>query len=131
MKNYDSLIQEAIRAQERSYAPYSSFNVGAALLSDSGSIYTGCNIENASYGATICAERVAFGNAISNGESKFKAIAIVGGESFTHENPAIPCGMCLQVMSEHCDEDFEIILCAGEDVKVYKLSKLMPHKFKL
>ncbi len=131
MKKYNSLTQEAIKAQTCSLAPYSGYNVGSALLTKSGKIYTGCNIENASYGATICAERVAFGNAISDGEREFCAIAIVGGEGFTHERYAVPCGICMQVMSELCDDDFEIILCAGEDIKIYKLSELMPHRFKL
>ena len=128
---YDFLIQEAKGAQKNSYAPYSRFNVGAALLTKDGEIYKGCNIENSSYGATICAERVAIGNAISDGERDFSAIAIVGGEDFSSSKMAIPCGMCLQVMSELCDKNFEIVLCEGEDIKVYKLSELLPHRFKL
>lgn len=131
MKNYNSLIQEAIKAQRSSYAPYSGYNVGSALLTKGGSIYTGCNIENSSYGATVCAERVAFGNAMSNSEREFSAIAIVGGRDFSHDEYAFPCGICIQVMSELCNDDFEIVLCGGESVKVYKLSELLPHRFVL
>ena len=131
MKDYKLLIERAKAAQKNSYAPYSSFNVGAALLTKDGKIYTGCNIENASYGATICAERIAFGNAINDSGRDFEAIAIVGGKGLTSECEAIPCGACLQVMSEFCDGDFEIVLCEGEKIKVYKLSELLPHRFNL
>lgn len=131
MKNYQFLIEKAKAAQRNSYAPYSLFNVGAALLTRDGEVYTGCNIENASYGATICAERVAFGNAINDSERDFAAIAIVGGKGFTSECEAIPCGVCLQVMSEFCGENFEIVLCKGEEIKIYKLSELLPHRFNL
>lgn len=128
---YDFLIKEALEAQKSSYAPYSHFNVGAALLTNDGKVYKGCNVENSSYGATICAERVAFGNAISDGKRSFSAIAIVGGKDLSHCEMAIPCGMCLQVISEHCSDDFEIVLCKGEEIKVYKLHELLPNRFKL
>ena len=128
---YEALINEARVAQKSSYAPYSSFNVGAAVLTGDGQIYKGCNIENSSYGATICAERVAIGNAICDGKRELLAIAIVGGEGFSSDKMAIPCGTCLQVMSELCDDNFEIVLCEGEKIKTFKLSELLPHRFKL
>ena len=124
------LIQKAIEARERAYAPYSHFTVGAALLSKSG-IYTGCNIENASYPATNCAERTAFFQAVANGEKEFLKIAIVGGKM--GERPAElcpPCGICRQVMREFCGQDFQIILAkTPEEYLVYTLEELLPHSF--
>lgn len=129
-------IQEIIRcafeAQRKAYTPYSGFQVGAALLCEDGEIYGGCNIENASYGATNCAERTAFFRAVFDGKRKFRAIAIVGkpttAESFDY---CAPCGICRQVMAEFCDpESFEIILPRSEtDYKVYKLKELLPLSF--
>lgn len=129
---YGKLIQAAFEAQKKAYTPYSGFQVGAALLAGSGRIYGGCNIENASYGATNCAERTAFFRAIYEGEREFKAIAIAGkpSDSDTFEYCA-PCGICRQVMSEFCDgEDFLIILPRSQsDYKVYSLNELLPLSF--
>lgn len=131
MRDYTLLIESAKEAQGNSYAPYSNYNVGAALLCENGKIYKGCNVENASYGATICAERVAIASAISAGERKFVAIAIVGGEHMSSEAPAFPCGICRQALSELCDDDFDIVLCSDDKTKIYKLDKLFPNGFKL
>ena len=126
------LIKKAFEAQKRAYAPYSGFQVGAALLCEDGEIYGGCNIENASYGACNCAERTAFFRAVFEGKRKFRAIAVVGkpmkAESFDY---CAPCGICRQVMAEFCDpESFEIILPKSEtDYKVYKLKELLPLSF--
>ena len=109
------LIQEAIAAMQYSYSPYSHFCVGAALLTKSGKIYRGCNIENAAYTPTNCAERTAFFKAVSEGELEFDAICIVGGKDGKPEEYAPPCGVCRQVMMEFCDpETFKIILATDE-----------------
>ncbi len=125
------LILQALGARTKAYAPYSGYNVGAALLSEQGRAYPGCNVENASYGATICAERVAFLRAVQEGERDFKAIAIVGGKA--NQKPdsyAFPCGLCRQVMSEFCKEDFVIIAAKTlEDYKVCTLGELLPQSF--
>ena len=113
--NTTQLIQEAIAAMHYSYTPYSHFRVGAALLTKSGKIYRGCNIENAAYTPTNCAERTAFFKAVSEGELKFEAICIVGGKNGKLEEYAPPCGVCRQVMMEFCDpETFKIILATDE-----------------
>ena len=120
------LILQAMVARKKAYAPYSHYQVGAALLSAQERVYPGCNIENASYGATICAERVAFFRAIQEGERSFRAIAIVGGE----EDYAYPCGMCRQVMREFCSEDFQIIVAKNtEEYQIYSFGELFPHGF--
>ena len=132
MIDYEELCERATIARIGAYAPYSSFKVGSALLTDSGRIFIGCNIENSSFGATMCAERVAFGAAIADGERDFRAIAIVGALDDRELDFTVPCGICLQVMSELCDEDFEIILTNGlGEYKVYKLGELLPNGFKL
>lgn len=126
------LIEEAAAARENSYSPYSRFRVGAALLTQGGKIYTGCNIENAAYGPTNCAERTAFFKAISSGERSFAAIAVIGGpEGGTVENYTTPCGVCRQVMAEFCDPDrFEIIVARSEnDYYVKTLRELLPDGF--
>ena len=125
------LILQALGARTKAYAPYSGYHVGAALLSEQGRVYPGCNVENASYGATICAERVAFLRAIQEGERDFKAIAIVGGIANQKPNSyAFPCGLCRQVMTEFCQDDFLIIVAKGlDDHKVYTLGELLPHGF--
>ena len=130
----EALIQEAKKAREKSYSPYSHFQVGAALLGKSGKVYHGCNIENAAYSPTNCAERTAFFKAVSEGETEFLKIAIVGGmEGKEPEELCAPCGVCRQVMNEFCDRKaFEIILMDGPDkVKVLTLEELLPHGFSL
>jgi len=122
--NYDLLIEKAKEAMERAYVKYSNFKVGAALLAKSGKIYTGCNIENASYSATICAERVAFTKAISEGEKEFEAIAIVSSSN----DITYPCGVCRQFMSEF-GLDLELIFTDGNKIETYKLRELLPHAF--
>ena len=128
----EQLVEIAYEAREMSYAPYSQFKVGAALLAKSGKIYKGCNIENAAYTPTNCAERTAFFKAISEGERKFVAIAIVGGKE-KEENLTFcaPCGVCRQVMMEFCDpKEFQIILGRGiKEYKIYLLDELLPLGF--
>ena len=104
------LVEAAIEATKFAYVPYSNFKVGAAILADNGKIYTGCNIENASYSPTNCAERTAIFKAVSEGVTKFKKIAVVGGPNGNLENYCPPCGVCRQVISEFADEEFELIL---------------------
>lgn len=121
----EKLYAEAVKAAERSYSPYSHFRVGAALLTSDGRIYTGCNIENASYSLTNCAERTAIFKAVSEGVTDFAAIAIAGSGDGNFERPCSPCGACLQVMSEFCGDDLEIVLADG----VYLLSDFLPKRF--
>lgn len=128
----ETLIKEALRMRQYSYAPYSHFRVGAALLTQEGRIYTGCNIENAAYTPTNCAERTAFFKAVSEGERNFKAIAIVGGaEDAAELSYCAPCGVCRQVMMEFCEEEtFQIILAKSEtEYQIYTLKELMPMGF--
>ena len=128
----DLLIQTAVKMLDFSYVPYSHFHVGAALLTKSGKIYTGCNIENAAYGPSNCAERTAIFKAVSEGEKEFEAIAVVGGPEGKIEDFCPPCGVCRQVMAEFCDKDFKIILSNGKkEVKTFTLSDLLPESFSL
>ena len=128
----DLLMKKALEARTRSYAPYSSFAVGAALLCADGSIYTGANIENASFTPTVCAERVAFFSAVHDGHRDFRAIVIVGGkQGHNADKQCPPCGVCRQVMSEFCKEDFQIILGNEEEMLILSLDELMPHRFSL
>lgn len=120
------LLNYAKKAMQQAYSPYSNFKVGAALLTTSGSIFCGCNIENASYGGTICAERVAACNAVSSGDTEFSAIAIVGSNG----NPTYPCGICRQFLSEF-SRDMTVILLDGDMVIAQSLENLIPHSFKL
>ena len=128
MKDDKELVEIALKAMGNSYAPYSNFSVGCALLCDDGSVYTGCNVENSSYGATLCAERVAAAKAISEGKTRFIKMAVISsGNEFT-----MPCGICRQFMSEFVGPGFEII-CANrlsEFVK-YNFSGLFPYAFEL
>jgi len=131
-----ALIQEAILAREQSYSPYSNFMVGAALLGKSGCVYRGCNIENAAYTPTNCAERTAFFKALSEGECEFTAIAIAGWPKngkpvFANPGGAYPCGVCRQVMMEFCNpESFTIIIAHNSnDFTAHTLAELMPHGF--
>ena len=126
------LIQEAKKARERAYTPYSNFQVGAALLTKSGKIYHGCNIENAGYTPTNCAERTAFFRAVYDGEREFEKIAVVGGPKGKEADTlCAPCGVCRQVMMEFCDpETFQIILANGKDAYVeLTLKELFPYGF--
>lgn len=123
---YEKLYNDAVKAAENSYSPYSRFRVGAALLCSDGTIYTGCNIENASFSLTNCAERTAFFKALSEGKKEFDAIAIAGGHDTMNE-PCYPCGACRQVMAEFCDEDFKIVLSD----KILTLKELLPFSFNL
>ena len=126
------LIEKAFEMRSFSYAPYSHFKVGAALLSKKGVVYGGCNIENAAYGPSNCAERTAFFKAISEGELEFGAIAIAGGaEGAAEFDYCAPCGVCRQVMAEFCDpETFMIILPKTKnDYKIYTLKELFPASF--
>ena len=127
---YKTLIQNAIKMLDFSYVPYSHFHVGAALLTSEGEIYTGCNIENASYGPSNCAERTAFFKAVSEGRKDFKAIAIVGGPGGVIKDFCPPCGVCRQVMSEFCKSDFEVILAKSPDEYIVKkLDEILPLRF--
>ena len=126
------LIREAIAARKRSYSPYSHFRVGAALLGKSGKIYTGCNIENAAYTPTNCAERTAFFKAISEGEKEFEMIAIVGGPAKSARTDYCPpCGVCRQVMAEFCDpQAFRVLMARTEtDYRECSLEEVLPFGF--
>ena len=125
------LIQEAIKVLPTSYAPYSHFHVAAALLCRDQTIYTGINIENASYTPTVCAERSAFFRAVNEGKREFEAIAICGGKDGIITDYCSPCGVCRQVMREFCDpETFKVILAKSpEEYKEFTLEELLPMGF--
>ena len=121
--NYLELVKTAYGAMENSYSPYSNFQVGAALLTKSGKVYTGCNVECASYGGTNCAERTALFKAVSEGEREFEAIAVV----CSSKEYAYPCGICRQVLVEFGDID--VILAKELEYEVFRLSEMLPHSF--
>ena len=121
------LYERALEARENAYAPFSGFKVGAALMTEDGNIYTGVNVENSSYGATICAERTAFVKAISEGQRNFKAIAITAGD----EQESLPCGICRQFMYEFAPEMEIITGTDKEELNVRLLSQLLPDGFRL
>lgn len=127
----EEMIELAIGQLQYSYTPYSGFKVGAALLTKDGKFYTGCNIENAAFTPTNCAERTAFFKAVSEGEREFRAICIVGGKDGVLTEYAAPCGVCRQVMMEFCDpETFQIILATGkEQYGIFTLKELLPQGF--
>lgn len=130
--NNKELIEKALEARKLSYSPYSGFSVGAALLCDDGSVFTGCNIENSAFSPTVCAERTSFFKAVSEGKKSFVKIAVVGGNSDieTPENYCSPCGVCRQVMKEFCSSDFEIIMAKNaDDYRIMTLSDLLPASF--
>ena len=127
--DYGRLLQLAEKARENAYAPYSHFKVGAALLCVNGKVYTGCNIESASYGATVCAERTAICKAVSEGERQFAAIAVVGAAEGQKGAFCAPCGICRQLLSEFCDSDMPVILGDENSYKVYTLGELLPLSF--
>ena len=119
------LFALAVGARERAYAPYSGYAVGAALLTKDGKVYEGVNIENASFGATNCAERTAIFSAVANGEREFEAIAVAGGRKGEQPSNCTPCGICRQVLSEFCPPDFKVILLDG----AHRLDELLPMSF--
>ena len=124
-EEFKKLIKEAEKARNRAYTPYSKFKVGAAVLCDDGKIFTGCNIENASFGMSVCAERVAIFKAVSEGSTKFEAIAVIGDT----DKPCSPCGACRQVISEF-GEDIPLIMANLKgDVKIKKIGDLLPEAF--
>ncbi|MEY8415397.1 cytidine deaminase [Tissierella praeacuta] len=118
------LIRKALEAQKKAYVPYSNFHVGAALITEDGEIFTGCNIEISSYSPTLCAERTAIFKAVSEGHKKIKAIAIVGDANFTY-----PCGVCRQVIREFGKDAIIIIANSEDEYREYKLDELLPHSF--
>jgi cytidine deaminase len=124
--DYKELIKKAIEARALAYVPYSNFRVGAAILTEDNSIYNGCNIENASYGATNCAERTAIFKAVSEGKTKIKAIAVIGRkDEFTY-----PCGICRQVIAEFADKDTIVILAKNiDEYEVKTLEEILPGAF--
>ena len=143
----EELVALAVEAMGHAYVPYSGYQVGAALLTSDGRVYQGCNIENASYTPTVCAERTAFFKAVSEGHRSFRGIAIVGGKilescSYSEKKPegepleetvdtyAFPCGSCRQVMSEFCNPEFVVIVAKSiEDYQIYQLKELIPFSF--
>ncbi len=130
--NNAELIKLALEARQKSYSPYSGFAVGAALLCKNGRVFTGCNIENSGYSATNCAERTAIFKAVSEGETEFEKIAVVGGnaEESVPEKYCPPCGICRQVLREFCNCDFEVIIArTSGDYKTMTLGELLPESF--
>lgn len=130
--DYKSLIEAALCAREFAYSPYSAYCVGAALLTESGRVYSGCNVESASYGATICAERTAVVKAVSEGERRFAAIAIVGGrreEAAPLRDFAFPCGICRQLLYEFSPDMTVIVARSTDDYRQYTLTELLPNGF--
>jgi cytidine deaminase len=123
------LMKLAVEARKASYSPYSNFKVGAALLGKSGKVYLGCNVENAAYTPTNCAERTAVFKAVSEGEREFLAIAIVGGSGEESADFCAPCGICRQVLAEFCEQDFRIVLGTPNNFKAYTLAELLPFSF--
>lgn len=121
----EKLINEAKKVSLNSYSPYSNFKVGASVLTKNGKIFVGTNVENASFGATSCAERNAIFNAISNGEKEFEALCVYNKNTLPY-----PCGICRQVLSEFCN-DLNLIICSETEIKECKLNELLPNNFKL
>jgi cytidine deaminase len=126
---YEQLCDLAKEAMGRAYAPYSGFKVGAALLCSDGTVYQGCNIENAAFGPTNCAERTAFFKAIYDGRRDFVAIAVCGGKDGVITGAFPPCGVCRQVMREFCGDDFKILMMNVEGFEMVTLADLLPHSF--
>lgn len=123
------LIRLAGEARRASYSPYSGYAVGAALLCEDGEVYLGCNIENAAFSPTNCAERTAFFKAVSEGKRNFAKIAIVGGKANEPDGFSPPCGVCRQVMAEFCNKNFEIILLHNDEIISKTLSEILPLGF--
>ena len=126
---YRTLMEAAARAREFAYAPYSNYCVGAALLAEDGRIFTGCNVENAGFSATNCAERTAIFKAVSEGAQRFLAIAVVGGKRGEVSPLCPPCGVCRQVLAEFCPPDLTVLLGTPENPDVYSLGELLPLSF--
>ena len=126
---YQSLMETAAAAREFSYSPYSGYRVGAALLGKSGKVYGGCNVENAGYTPTNCAERTAIFKAVSEGEREFAAIAVIGGSGETVDPACAPCGVCRQVLAEFCSPDLPVILGSPAHWWVVTLGELLPLAF--
>lgn len=127
--NKTALIELAKKAMQNSYSPYSKFKVGAALLCSDESVYIGCNVENSSFGGTNCAERTAIFSAIADGKRNFEMMAVVGSSNGCVESFTPPCGICRQVMSEFCNENFEVILTNGNEIKSLTIEELLPLPF--
>ena len=125
----ERLCELAIEAMGHAYAPYSGYKVGAALLCADGTVHQGCNIENASYTPTNCAERTALFKAVSEGEREFAAIAVIGGPAGEKGRLCAPCGVCRQVLREFCAPDFRILLGSVDKVQAYTLEELLPTSF--
>ena len=125
----EKLIELAKEAMTKSYSPYSGYKVGAALLCADGTVYQGCNIENASYTPTVCAERTAFFKAIYDGKRDFIAIAICGGKDGVITGQFPPCGVCRQVMREFCADDFTVYMIGPDGYETTTLGELLPHSF--
>ena len=125
----EKLIELAIAAMDNAYAPYSGYKVGAALLCADGTVYTGCNIENAAFSPTVCAERTAVFKAVSEGKRKFAAIAVCGGKDGIITGAFPPCGVCRQVMREFCGDDFRIYMVDAEGYEARTLAEILPFSF--
>ena len=126
---YARLMASAVAAREYAYSPYSGYRVGAALLGADGKVYTGCNIENAGYTPTNCAERTAIFKAVSEGERSFLTIAVTGGKENEAPGYCTPCGVCRQVLAEFCGADLRVLLGNASDVRVVTLGELLPEAF--
>ena len=125
----EKLCDLAKEAMQKAYSPYSNCNVGAALLTKSGKVYLGCNIENASFSPTICAERGAVASAVSNGEREFAAIAVCGGKDGVIDGAFFPCGVCRQVLREFCTDGFPVYTLTKDGIVSLTLGDLLPHSF--
>ena len=123
------LLETAKKARLNAYAPYSHYHVGAALLAQNGKTYIGCNVENASFGVTNCAERTALFSAIADGMHEFEAIAVAGGLGETLDDSILPCGVCCQALSEFCKMDFPVIFTSKDSYRVLTLGELFPYAF--
>ena len=127
----EKLIEAAKKAREKAYCPYSGFSVGAALMTKSGKIYEGANIENSSFSATVCAERVALFSAIISGEREFSGVAIAGGKGDALSEACPPCGVCRQALSEFCEKDMKVYIVGENNVIETTLGELLPLSFSL
>jgi len=126
------LIEKAVAAMANAYAPYSGYKVGAAVLCDDGTVYTGCNIENAAFGPTVCAERTAIFKAVSEGKRSFTSLAVCGGKDGVITGLFPPCGVCRQVMREFCKDDFTVYLAGPNGTyETRTLAQLLPDSFRL